>query len=132
MPGRGGLERVDGSYDWQNVAYHGMDHKARRTRTYVLQKLWRDHISDKNGRRYNIPPNALAVPKTAFSYAMTLTDKLEGWNEEKWVASKFAACTCIYYNKAVLCDGRGRPPQDLRQMPKIIMECVSWVCEAFL
>ena len=53
MLGRGGLERVDGSYDWQNVAYHGMDHKARRTRTYVLQKLWRDHISDKNGRRYN-------------------------------------------------------------------------------
>ena len=50
--------------------YHGMEHKARRTRTYVLQKFWRDHISDKNGRRYKIPPNALAVPKTAFSNAM--------------------------------------------------------------
>ena len=36
------------------------------------------------------------------------------------------------YTKAVLCDGRGRPPQDLRQMLQMIMECVSWVCEDFL
>ena len=36
------------------------------------------------------------------------------------------------YTKAALCDGRGRPPQYLRQMFQIIMECVSWVCEDFL
>ena len=36
------------------------------------------------------------------------------------------------YTKAFLCDGRGRPPQDLRQMLRIIMECVSWVTEDFL
>ena len=35
-------------------------------------------------------------------------------------------------DKAVLFDGYGRPPQDLRQMLRIIMECVSWVCEDFL
>ena len=56
--------------------YHGMDHKAMRTQTCVLQKFW---------RRGNIPPNALAVPKTAFSNAMTVMDKVEGWNEEEWV-----------------------------------------------
>ena len=76
-------------------------------------------------------PNALAVPKTAFSHAMIVMDKVGGWNEEDWVESKFAAGMWIY-TKAVLCDGRGRPPQDLRQMLRIIMECVSWVCEDFL
>ena len=62
---------------------------------------------------------------------MTVMDKVEGWTEEKWVGSKFAACMWIY-TEAVLCDGRGRPPQDLRQMLQINMECVSWVCEDFL
>ena len=36
------------------------------------------------------------------------------------------------FTKAVLCDGRGRPPQDLRQTLQINMECMSWVCEDFL
>ena len=48
----------------------------------------------------NTPPNALAVPKTVFSCAMT-----------------------------VVCDGQGRPLEDLRQVLVIIRECVSWVCE---
>ena len=47
------------------------------------------------------------------------------------VGGKFAACMRIY-SKAVMCDGRGRPPQDLRQMVQINMECASWVCEDFL
>ena len=110
--------------------YHGIDHKAKRTRTYVLQ-IRLDCISGKNGRRDNIPPNALAVPKTVFSYAMIVMDKVEGWNEEEWVGSKFAACMWIY-TKAVLCDGHRRPPQDLRQMFDIIMECLSCLCEAAL
>ena len=33
--------------------YRGINHKAMRTRTSVLHKFWRDHISDKNGRRGN-------------------------------------------------------------------------------
>ena len=62
---------------------------------------------------------------------MTEVDKVEGWNEEEWVVSKFDASMWIY-TKAVLCDGRGRPPQDLRQMLKNIIECASWVTEDFL
>ena len=54
-----------------------------------------------------------------------------GWNEEQWVGSKFAARMWIFTN-AVMCDGRGRPPQDLRQMLRIIMECVRWATEDFL
>ena len=38
--------------------YNGMNQNAKRTRTHVLQKFWQDNISDKNGRRDNIPPNA--------------------------------------------------------------------------
>ena len=89
---RKGLMEVMTSRTWH---YHGMDQKAKRTRECVLQKFWQDCISDKNGRRDNIPPNALAVPKTAFSYAITVIDKVEGWNEEKWVWSKFAACMWV-------------------------------------
>ena len=65
--------------------YHGMNDFALRTRSSVLHRFWRDNISDKNGRRSNIPPNtlaALAVPKATFSFAMTAIDKVEGRNEE--------------------------------------------------
>ena len=54
-----------------------------------VEQALEDHISDKNGRRDNTPPYALApfaaVPKTTFSFAMTVMDKVEGWHEEKWV-----------------------------------------------
>ena len=75
----------------RTLRYHGMNHKAMRTRTSVLHRSWRDHIVDKNGRRGNIPPHAmaaLAVPKATFSFAMTAMDKVEGWNDEEWVGSK--------------------------------------------
>ena len=48
----------------------------------------------KNGRRGNIPPYAqapLVVPKATFFFAMTVMDEVEGWTEEEWVGSKFAA-----------------------------------------
>ena len=115
--------------------YHGMNDYALRTRSSVLHRFWRDHISDKHCRRGNIPSYAqapLSVPKATFSFAMTVMDKMEGWNEEEWVGTKLAAFMWIY-TKAVLCDGRRRdPPQDLRQMPTFIMESVSWVTEDFL
>ena len=123
----GGSRRLDGSYmTGRTWHYHGMSHKATRTRTSVLQWFWRNHISDKNDRRGNKPPSVVTVPKTAFSYAMTVMDKVGGWNEEKWVGSKFAACMWMH-TKAVPCDGR-----DLRQMLRIITECVSWACKDFM
>ena len=68
--------------------YHGMNAYVTKISSSVLNKFWRDHISDK-GRRGNIPPYAqaplTAVPQATFSFAMTAMDKVEEWNEEKWV-----------------------------------------------
>ena len=111
--------------------YHGMNADVMKIRSSVLNSFWREHISDQNGRRGNIPPYAqapfAAVPRATISFAMTVMDKLEGWNDEKWVGSMFAASMWIY-TKAELCDWRGRdPPMDLRKKFTIIMESASWV-----
>ena len=112
--------------------YHNMNDYALRTRSSLLCRFSSDHISDKNGRRGNVPPYArapIAIPKSQSLFAMTVMDKVEGWNDEEVVRLKFAASMWIY-TKAVLCDGRVRgPPLDLRQMHSIIMESVSWVTE---
>ena len=55
-------------------------------------------------------------------------DKVEGWNEEKWVGSKFSACMWLY-TEAVLCDRRGPTQEELRRILVIIRESVSRVCE---
>ena len=105
-----------------------------KIRSSVLHRFWRDHISDENGRRGDFPPYArapLAVPTATLSFAMIVVDKVEGWNEEQWVGSKFTACKWIY-TKAARCDGRRRPPLDLRQMLRIIMERASRATEDFL
>ena len=82
------MEQVNGR-TWH---YHGMNQQAMRTRACVLEKFWRDHMSDTHGRRGDIPLYARApraVLKATFSFAMTVMDKVAGWNEEQWVGSKF-------------------------------------------
>ena len=45
---------------------------------------------DSTNRQVNVQSKAV------FSHAMTLTDKIRGWeDEESWVGSKFAACMWI-------------------------------------
>ena len=109
-----GSERFDGNYDCQDMKNHGMDDCALRTRSSVVHRLWRDHISDKNGRRDDFPPNAmagLAVPKATFLCAMTVMDKggRDGMKNSGWGQNLLRACG--YAHKAVMCGGRGRPPQ---------------------
>ena len=104
--------------------YHGMSTHAMKIRTSVLNKSWKYHISDKYGHGGDTSPHVrgpfAAVPKATFSSAMAVMDKVEGWNEEKWVRSYLAAS--IWKNtKAVLCD--------LQPILAIIVECVSWVTE---
>ena len=60
--------------------YHGMSPYAMKIRTSVLNKFWKDHISYKYGLRGDTSP-----------YVRRLMDKVEGWNEEKWVGSYLAA-----------------------------------------
>ena len=110
--------------------YHGMSRHAMKVRASVLNKFWRDHISDKYGLGGDTSPYMrrpfAAVPKATFSYAMSVMDKVEGWNEEKLVGSYLAASMWIY-TKAALCDGRKRdPPLDLQPFLAIIIESVTW------
>ena len=76
----------------------GLSHKAKIAREYVLLRFWQDCVADRSGRREAILPNTLALPKSVFSYAMTVLDKVEGWTEEKWIGSRLAACMWIYTN----------------------------------
>ena len=90
---------------------------ALKIKSSVLNRFWRDHISNKYGLRGDKSPYMrrplAAVPKATFSFAMTVMDKVEGWNVEQWVGSYFVACMWIC-TTAVLCDGRRRDsPQDL-------------------
>ena len=69
-----------------------------------------------------------AVPKATFSHAIAVTDKVEGWKEEKWVGSYLAASMWIH-TKDAPCDGRKRNtplPLDMQTILAIIIESVSW------
>ena len=69
--------------------------------------------------------------KAVFSYAVTVMDKICGWeDEETWVGSKFAACMWIYNIGVVT--GRQKPTPEIqeylkRQLLSIVL-CTSWVC----
>ena len=80
--------------------YHGMSVCAMKIWTTVLNRFWREHISDKDGLRGDTSPYvqrpSAAVPKATFSFALAVMDKVEGWNEEKWVGSYLVACVWIY------------------------------------
>ena len=70
-----------------------------------------------------------AQSKSVLSCAMTVMDKIEGWEEEdKWVGSRFAACLWIY-TKAVLCDGQESTQEYLRRRLLSILESNNWVCD---
>ena len=109
----------------KNWPYHGMSTYSMKIWTSMLNRFWIDHISDKYGHRGDMSPYVRrplkAVLKATFPFAMTVMDKVEGWNEEQWVGAYFAACRWIC-TKAVLCDGRRcDPPQDLQPKLGIIV-----------
>ena len=105
-----------------------------KVRASVLNKTWRDHISDKYGLGGDTAPYVrrpfAAVPKATFSGAMAVMYKVEGWNEEEWWVGSHLAASIWIYTKAALCDGRKRdPPLDLQPFLATIIESVSWVTE---
>ena len=83
--------------------YHGMNAYASKIWTSVLNRIWRDHFSDKYGLRGDMSPFVrrllAAVPKATFSFAVVM-DKVEGWNEAEWVGSYLTVSMWIY-TKAV-------------------------------
>ena len=90
--------------DDRGWTYHGMIACARKTRTSVLKNFLKDHISDKYGLGGDESPYVrrpfAAVPKATISFTVAVMDKVEGWNEEKWVGSYLAA-SMWNYSKAV-------------------------------
>ena len=70
----------------------GLSHKARNTREDVLLRIWQDCVADRFGRREAVPPNALAPPKSVFSYAMTVMDRKDGTRKNGWVRDVRRAC----------------------------------------
>ena len=73
---------------------------------------------------YNLKPSSL-------TYAMTVMDKICGWeDEDKWVGSEFAACMWIY-TKEVL-TGWQKPTPEVAEYLKrrllSMMLCMNWVC----
>ena len=87
--GRKGLMEVMTGRTWH---HHEMDHKAERTRENVLQKFWQDYVSERIGRRDDIPPNVLAAAKSVFSNAMTVMDKKDGMKKSGWGRNLRLAC----------------------------------------
>ena len=96
--------------------------RARITRKYVLRQFWQTFVDD----RFDLE-NAKQT-KTVCSYAMEVMDKLESWEEESWVGSRFAACMWIY-TKAVLCNGQENMQEYKLLKFRSIMEAVNWVCD---
>ena len=70
----------------------------------------------------------IAQPKSMFSYALTVMDKVEGWIEEQWVGARLAACMWIY-TVCVLCEGQESTQEYLKPRFVVIRESDSWVCE---
>ena len=97
--------------------------QKRQTHTFVDDRpfLGEARITETN-----------AQSKAVFSYAMTVMDKVDGWeDEEKWVGSNFAACMWIH-TTCVLCDGQESTQDYLERRLLSIMESVIWVCEEAL
>ena len=63
-----------------------------------------------------------------FSYAIAVMDKIEGWEEESWVGSKFAASMWIH-TKAVICNGQDNMQEYRVLKCRSMMEAVNWVCD---
>ena len=89
---------------------------------YVLKHFWLSFVDD----RFDLD-NAIE-PKAEFSCASAMMDKFEGWKEESWVRSKFAASMFICTNAAT-CNGHGNMQEYRVHNFSSIMEAMNWVCD---
>ena len=75
-----------------------LSERAKFTRAFVLTQFGQSCVNDK----FDLD-NAIQT-KAEFSCAMTVMDKIGGWEEEHCVGSRFAARMWTY-TKAVICNG---------------------------
>ena len=88
-------------------------------------------MGDRPFRRDACFKHATVQSEAVFSHALTVMDKICGWeDEENWAGSKFAACMWIY-TKGVLI-GWQKPTPEMEEYLKrrllSILQCVNWVC----
>ena len=76
--------------------------RAMQLIEYTLKEFWEICVDDRPFGTDSTNREANVQSKAVLSYAMTLMDKIRGWeDEESWVGSKFAACMWIYTKEAL-------------------------------
>ena len=80
MASEKGLLEVMTGRIWPDPGLESQSQEHKRIRVF---RLWQDCVADRFGRREAILPSTLAIPKSVFSYAVPVMDKVAGWNEEK-------------------------------------------------
>ena len=67
--------------------------RTNQLRESTLKELWDIFVDDSPFGEDSLLKQVNVHSKAVFSYALTLMDKIRGWeDEESWVGSKFAAC----------------------------------------
>ena len=76
---------------------------SMQLREYTLREFWEIFVDDRPFGADALFKHVNVQSKTVFAYAMTLMDKIRGWEDEekKKVGSKFATCMWIYTKKAL-------------------------------
>ena len=120
---------------WRN---HEWGKRGRHMREYVLNEFWQIFVDDRPVRREAIQHTHTheCTIENSVLLRYEVLDKLdECEEEEKWVGSRFKACTWIY-TVAVLCDGQETTQEySKRREPKFwwhgIMKlmCLAWSSE---
>ena len=95
-------------------------------------ELWEIFLDDRPFEADAIYRQVNVESKAVFSYAMTLMDKIGGWEDEKrWIGSKFAECMWTY-TKEALTGGRILDKEQEEYLKKThnvhYALCTTWVC----
>ena len=94
--------------------------RAVQLREYILEEFWDIFVNDGLLGAEALIRHVHVQSEAVFSYAMTMMDKIEGWEEEeRRVGSEFATCMWIYTKKIIDC---------LKKRMMSITFCTNWVC----
>ena len=100
--------------------------RAMKLREHTLNEFWEIFVDDRPLGADAIDRQVNVQSKAVFSHAMTLMDKIRGWeDEESWVGSKFEACIWIYILDS-------EQEEYLKKRIMSIMLCTNWVCGWYL
>ena len=104
--------------------------RAMQLREYTLKEFWEIFVDDRPFGADAMFRQVYVQSKAVFSHAMTMMDKIRGWEDDaRWVGSKFAACMWIY-TEETLTGGQilDREQEEyLKKRMMSIMLCTNWV-----